>query len=73
MKKAAEEYKKTISSQFLPKKKTITEEQVRKAIGSIRKLKRVSGDGPVTFEWPTSEQILDMPRDKPFQFDSFRW
>ena len=29
---------------------------------------------PVDFEWPTKEQILQMPRDKPFQFDTIiRW
>lgn len=54
---------------------TVTEEKVLKAIKSIRKLKRVGecDVGLVAFEYPTAEQIMRMPRDKPFEVCTLRW
>ena len=50
-----------------------TEEALEEAIKTVRKLDAFNDYCPVNFIFPTIEQMLAMPRDRPLQIDKLRW
>ncbi len=49
----------------------------RKALNTVKKLPYFGhssfGRYPIDFEWPTKEEILAMPLDKPIRAVAFKW